>query len=254
MASANDILSMDQTELVSRKKSLTKNDLFDAILQLKSTMSKTQVENIDSISLISVLEAKLKERLDPFLEKVAVLTDEISALKCKTDVLERRLNKLDNMDDSCFNKMFDELSERSRREKNIIISGIEEPYTGTIEERRKQDTERTAAVLLRVGSSMDSVVDLRRLGKPGTNGGRLLRVTLESTDAKFAVLKNAKLLREGSDFRKVYVNNDRTKMQQAQDKALREEVKRRRALGDDPVIQRGKIVDRSDLKNFQGRF
>ena len=254
MAAANDILSMAHDEFVSRKKSLTKNDLFDALLQMKSAKKDTDLINSDTAHLVTVLDAKLKERLDPFLEKVASLTDEICALKRKTDALERKLKNFDNVDDLFLNKLSDELSERSRREKNIILSGIGEPITGTVEERKKYDVERTAAVLRCMGSSMDSVVDFRRLGKPGIRGGRLLRVTFKSVDTKFAVLKNTKLLRDNSAFKNVYINNDRTRMQQAQDKALRDEVKRRKNLGEDPVIHKGTIMDRSDRQNFQGRF
>ena len=254
MASASDILSMDHAELLSRKKSLTKNDLFEAIIQMKSTMHNASVSNTDAASFLTVLDAKLKERLDPFLEKVTSLSNEISALKQKTDALEFDLRKLGNVDDVLFSKVFDEFSERSRREKNIIVSGIDESASGTLDERMANDAERIAAMLRCVGSSADSVVDIRRLGKPGSGGRRLLRVTLSSTDSKFSVLRNAKLLRNDPDFRGVYINHDRTKMQQAQYKALREEVKLRKDLGEDPVIYRGKVVNRMDRRNFTGRF
>lgn len=61
--------------------------------------------------------------------------------------------------------MFDELSEGSKKEKNIIVSEIEELTTCTIEELKKQDAEQTNAVLRCLGSTMDAAADVRRLAK-----------------------------------------------------------------------------------------
>lgn len=239
--SSNTTLSDIQTSIESCKSEILHN--------VKQEM-QTLIENFKSEMLHAI-----KDEMKKFNNTLSSIVERLSELDNRHDQLTTRVSLLeDRINDTTPDKMLEELLDRSRREKNIIISGIEEPNTGTIEERKKHDEERTDAVLRCVGSSIDSVVDFRRLGKSGSSGARLLRVTFNSMDAKLTVLRSSKLLRENSGFKGVYINQDRTKMQQTKDKVLRDEVKRLKELGEDPVIFRGRIVDRSNRENFQGRF
>ena len=80
---------------------------------------------------------------------------------------------------------------------------------------------------------------------------RLICVKCRSLDTKTNILRNAKKLHEQPTFRGVFVNPDRTKLQQRNDKLLRDELKRRKDLGEDVMILRNKIVNRHDNTNFR---
>ncbi|RNA11321.1 hypothetical protein BpHYR1_023385 [Brachionus plicatilis] len=59
----------------------------------------------------------------------------------------------------------------------------------------------------------------------GSEGLRRIVLEMESVDAKMAILRNAKKLRESENeqYKKVYINEDRTPSERAADKKLREE-------------------------------
>ena len=62
-----------------------------------------------------------------------------------------------------------------------------------------------------------------------------------------SLLRRAKELRNTSEHRgRVYVNPDQTKRQRELSKALRNELRARRDLGEDVVIRHGKIVSKAE--------
>ena len=86
--------------------------------------------------------------------------------------------------------------------------------------------------------------------REGTTSSSYLRVT--SSELKSEVLRSARKLKVSTSFRKVYVNPDRTPVQQAEHKNLRSELLSRRGKGEDVVIFKQSVVPRADvnLKNF----
>ena len=99
----------------------------------------------------------------------------------------------------------------------------------------------------------DDIKKCYRVGRPNGQGkGRLLRVTFSNSELKSEVLRSARKLKASTSFRKVYVNPDRTPVQQAEHKNLRSELLSRRGKGEDVVIFKQSVVPRADvnLKNF----
>ena len=93
------------------------------------------------------------------------------------------------------------------------------------------------------------IENVHRIGKVVEGRNRLIRVILSSEDCKDRVLREARQLRNASEFKNVYVNPDLTLRQRQEGKRLREELKRRRELGEDVVLRHGSIASKSG--NFQ---
>jgi hypothetical protein len=72
---------------------------------------------------------------------------------------------------------------------------------------------------------------------------------------KFRILKACKELKKRQEYKNVFINPDRTPLEQAIDKRLRHELKERRENGEDNlVIYRGKVINRNEIKHFPQRF
>ena len=89
---------------------------------------------------------------------------------------------------------------------------------------------------------------IHRIGKQVEGRDRLLRVVCCDEESKIGILRQAKLL-SNTSFKKVYINPDLTKTQREERKRLREELKRRKDVGEDVTIRYGRIVAASD-RNF----
>jgi cell division septum initiation protein DivIVA len=147
--------------------------------------------------------------------------------------------------------VYDELEQRIRRKGNIIISGVSERPNGTLEEKREHDKEAVDSILKEMEADDCTFEKCYRIGQPKSNGVRLLRVIGFDEDERNKILRKAKSLRNKESFRGIYVNPDLTPIQQREAKKMRDELKERRKNGEEVVIYRGKITEKSEIKNFQ---
>ena len=200
--------------------------------------------------VIRIFEDLLKEKLNPLLAKIDDLMLKHSALQEKYDVLMVRHSELKDSFDNQLSEAVKEIELRTRKANNIIISGIQEPQNGTVTERAASDTDKCFDILNFLDvKDRNAIKAVSRIGKPRKDGKRLLRVEFHDFSWKLATLRNAKRLRT-SAWRDVYINPDRTQLQQAEEKQLREELSERRAKGEQVYIYRGKIVSKSPSQNF----
>ena len=125
---------------------------------------------------------------------------------------------------------------------------------GSVEERKVNDSNKCEELFSRLGLSHCEVVDTHRIGKPVTGRPRLLKVILKDTKSKREILRRAKMLKSISQFRHVYINPDRTLMQQLERKKLYQELKSRREAGEDDVILKQSVIARASIENFQKDF
>ena len=133
------------------------------------------------------------------------------------------------------------------------VSGVQEDVSGSVEERQKNDEKTAEDILNCIGASF-CIQSVKRLGKLSSTS-RPIRVVLSDYSQNQQILKKAKSLRSSADYKNVYINIDRTIMQQREAKFLRDELKRRTANGEnDLVIYGGKVIPKEDIKNFQLRF
>jgi hypothetical protein len=114
-----------------------------------------------------------------------------------------------------------ESMEREKRRNNLIIRGIKE----TGEDEKEQVDKILEMLVEEVHMKYEIVGRVGRIEKTG-NKDRPLRIRMEDVDHKRRLLARGKKLKEGQKWlKKVYLAPDLTKMQQEEDKKLRDMVK-----------------------------
>ena len=144
-----------------------------------------------------------------------------------------------------------EFKEEERRKNNIIVSGLPE-ISGVKEGEGETSTSEIENLLNYIGTqdpeiTHGDILEAFRLGKPREDKKpRIVKVVFKNQEIKKKVVKKAinKNKRERDPNMKVYVNDDLTVKQREEDRILREELKRRRALGEDVMRRGNEIVQR----------
>lgn len=234
-----------------------------------SVNEKSKLATLDDIQGIMM---ELKNDL------VKSFKDEISRLELRLDTLDSRIENLEKYVDNCrlsqnkqqleidemksailqldFFKaeVFKEIEERESRRNNIMIYGLSEANMGTLSNNKDCDVNKINELLSYFGHCDIKLSECRRVGKIVNGKTRPLKVVLPSQDIKRTILNQAKSLKNSDKFRRVFIHQDRTKMQQQEWFDLRKELEMRKQSGEDVVIYNGKICPRSSLRNFPRRF
>lgn len=197
---------------------------------------------------------KVISSIQTLTKKIDGIENRLAELQKKSDEHDKSIQKITTEMRSIKTEiaadLTEELTQRSRRANNLIISGISELTTGSIMEREEHDEEKFLEVVQELGLDWDRKLDVVRIGKVRHGRPRLLKVTVPDGGAKQEILRNAKKLRKSNSFRNVYINHDQTPMQQRESKILREELKVRRSRGEDVVIFKNQVKQRKDVQNF----
>ena len=138
----------------------------------------------------------------------------------------------------------DEYLDRERRKCNLIVYNLQESSASTPSDRISDD-KKSFSHLLTSEFKIDNIEFLKciRLGKSAENRSRPLLISVSDIATKNNILGKATKLRKSTQYGDVYINPDRTKKERAAVKELRDELKRRKSLGEvNLVIRRGKIV------------
>ena len=204
-------------------------------------MSTTIKSLGNSISSIKTSISAQNSKIDDLLKK-------IRELEAKNSKLEQRCNKLEGDYLDLPAALLEEFEDRTRRRKNIIISGVPEQMEGSADDRIQADKSGVEEILREIWEDYDDeMIRCHRIGRHATGRARLLRVVLNDEEAKKSILFNAaKELRKCPAYKNVYVNPDLTISQRKINKLLREELKRRKSEGEDVIIRRNKIVPRRE--------
>ena len=102
---------------------------------------------------------------------------------------------------------------------------------------RQRDMEEANRLIEEITEEKINISDPVRLGRVniGTRP-RLLRITVESEESKFKILRNAaKLNRQKDPSRRVYINTDYSVRERETHKKLRHELKERQAKGEQNI-------------------
>ena len=204
----------------------------------------------------------LKPELNAIHGKLSLLEERInhfetnlSSLVAKQNIQDEKIERLTMDFNSALSNLASETSnevhQRVLRCKNVIITGLEDQPTGTLEERKEKDEEDVGNILEALEEENVEVSNIRRIGKIRSDGKKMLKVELSSEEEKRRVLRKAKSLRHKPVYETVFINHDRTIFQQKEYRLLREELKSRRENGEDVVISRNKVVERRSLQHFQ---
>jgi regulator of replication initiation timing len=216
---------------------------------------KTLIENMrkDILDTMKKENAKINKNIEELSTRLCRLEKANAELRLENEKLKEDVKELMTTKDDNFASIVDELHLRSIRNLNLIYFGIHEKSDGSLEERRVYDKEFCDNLLSKLGIN-ETVDQPVRIGRPKNNAPRLLRIKCTSQEEKLRILRSSKTLRDLPEYKNVYIHPDRTPMQQAAHKALREELRRRKLEGEDVMIFKGKIVEKMDQQNFQERF
>ena len=128
-----------------------------------------------------------------------------------------------------------EVMEREKRKLNMVFMGLPEKD----DENDKNDIRKILDALV-----PEMNIEFELIGRIGRSEKRPVRVRMIDAADKRRVLSRAKLLKQKTEFDRVYIVPDLTRMQQDEDKILREEVKNRRNAGALNVrIVNGRVVE-----------
>jgi hypothetical protein len=131
--------------------------------------------------------------------------------------------------------------EREKRRNNLVLMGV--PEEGLDGEGREIVADVINGLLPEVKVEF---VLMGRIGKRG-NGTRPVRVKVDDQSHRRKILGRAKDLKTMEGMDKIFIVPDLTRVQQLEDKKLREEVKRLRASGERGArIEKGVVVVRSE--------
>jgi hypothetical protein len=130
--------------------------------------------------------------------------------------------------------------EREKRRNNLVLMGV--PEEGENGEGREIVKDIISGLMPGVQVNFELV---GRIGKKGV-GTRPVRIKVDDQSHRRKLLARAKDLKDKEGLDKIYIVPDLTRVQQMEDKKLREEVRRLRAAGERGVkIEKGAVVIRN---------
>lgn len=196
----------------------------------------------------------LNQKLESLTSRFTDLEASVLSIKQNQEKLESEITNVNVELSSAIVKAtklsLTEMDKRMARMNNIIIRGLPEEASGTVEERRNKDQDTVQDVLQAIDADEVDVAAVKRIGKTNKDQPRLLRISFSNLIQKQEVIHKSKFLRN-SNFKNVYIQSDLTPMQQEFEYKLRLELKERRKMGEDVVIHAGAVRLRSELRDFQ---
>lgn len=250
---------------MSQQRSLRSNNVIGDVLQ---SVTLDSIRTIVEESKVEVLQSIQSVR-DEFLQ----LRNELRNLDVRMQGLETSLNEFRNVQDSHREEIFElksaiesakdiqndvnpksllqEVEDREKRRKNVIINGLPEKTDGTVKERQEFDINCVKEMFQHLGLNHLNTATTHRFGKIKKDKVRPVKVRFRDTFSKEELLRKSKDLSRSIKFRNAFVSRDLTQSQQQQQYQLRQELRRQRDAGLDVVIYNGQVLPRNSInKNF----
>ena len=229
-----------------------------------SGFSLTDIQQLINSSKNEIISS-FKSELDKVNNSVLLLTARIQTIEEKLAEVKKKNDKHENeirninelltkISAETPSNLLEEIEKRNVRRCNLILSGVAEPTSGTVEERNKYDQNETMRIIHELGLPNVEIDNTLRIGQSHEDKPRLLKVTCKDVKQKIEVLRKGKELRNSSAYKHVFINPDLTPMQQKEAFLLRNEMKRRKSQGEDVIIWHNKVILRSEMGNFRRRF
>lgn len=214
------ISSESETEVLKQISSTPSNSNEGQITTLVQLVSTLQSQNEAILAVVGQLDEKIDKKVEEKLAK---------SLKEKKE----------------------ERKEQESRENNIIIYNLPEADETAL----TSDTSQVNDLFSAIGSDLtgqkleDSITGLSRLGKGSEGKLRPIKICFKDTSHKYTILRRARYLKGLSRFDKVGIAEDKTLQQRETERKLREELKRRKAKGENVIIFKGAIVEKRKEAN-----
>ena len=238
-------MSHDQSQPTRITRSNSLNDTTQN-LNLKSLLNDLKTDIISKLDDVNNNITKLTTRIE-------CLENSLSSIKAVQDIQQTELDSIkhtlllttDNIN-GLQQQVLDEFEERQRRANSLIIFGLPEQSSGTVEQRKVKDEESLLAVTEVLQMKDVVLTSCSRIGKIEDGKTRPLRVNVKSTSDKFQLISRSKQLKNSS-FSRVFIKPDLTPSQQLTDRRLRQELRERRSRNEDVILYRGKVIKKTDI-------
>ena len=132
--------------------------------------------------------------------------------------------------------ILDELADRERRSKNLIVYNLIEPSDS------KADTPKIKELLNTVFGHDVNLSRISRLGRRNESKPRPLLISFDDVVVKGTLLSQSGKLRNFDQYKNVYLAPDRTKMEQEKHQKLVNELKHRRSNGEQNLAIRNGVI------------
>lgn len=228
--------------------------------KMKYTCNKCKNEDSSSLKgLLLEMKTLSMNQFKKLDDRLGKIEDRIA----KIDEVESRLNRLETtIEDTISEKVegamegnfktmvleevrssMHELKLREERASNIMIFNCPEDTSLTQQERSKHDHETFQTICTETKVPAITPSKLNRIGTPGGDKPRPIRVALPSSQQKRDLLKGAKELQHHPTLSDYKIAPDLTPQQQKDRRALVTELRRRKAGGEkDLIIRQNRIV------------
>lgn len=133
-----------------------------------------------------------------------------------------------------FEEVVNEVMERQRRTKNLVIFGVVEPPSDSSrEEAALHDSGNVYDILANiVPEYRNDDLKIQRLGRHTSNRNRPIKIALRNEQEVINFIRNAKRLRSSVNYKNVFISSDRTPRQIKLFNQLKEELNIRRTNGE----------------------
>ena len=203
-------------------------------------LCRSEIKQLDErIKTLAKENKELKVRIQALEEKWELFKEELKeeTVKCTMERVSQEMEK-----------HLEEMEERSKRKNNIVLYNVPESTKEDSKERQTDDLVKCCDLF--EGSLKVSDIRIEgviRMGKKENGRKRPLLVKLANEREKKSILANAKNLKgeENPWKKRVGISKDMTKKERDQDIKAREELKAKRAAGDQTwYIKNGKLQKR----------
>jgi len=186
--------------------------------------SPAAIRRLSSSEMGKLTKEQLKHALKTMIDddqdaKLTTIINELSEMKAERQILLKTVDMLSNKVDileqtAAKQQQYLEILEKKRREKNLIILGIEEKEIEnqsekiTLREQRKEVFNALGEAEL----ADNSIIECKRLGKrnpEGSTRSRPILVELSNINTKYEILHKAPRLKTADEkFKRVFVKPD----------------------------------------------
>ena len=227
-----------------------------------SAISLSDIKELIETSKSEILDA-VKQENDKLRKMIKSLNQRLTEMECANSFLVEKSRSLEKRCDEYERSLerralsdedlMREATERHRRRKYLIVSGLQESSEGSVGQRSLEDAEKVKDLVFSLGIENFTPGKVSRIGRISGSRGRLLRFKCPTVDDKLALLRSSKKLRDHTTYNGVFINPDLTITQRKQNREIRIELKRRREAGESVIIRHGRVIDRSEIeeKNFR---
>lgn len=208
----------------------SQKDFMNKISQDVTSM-KDEISNIRSTTNNIIKDQnKIKSDMSTLLDKFPGTEKKLATLEAEIKLLKVKSNTSTEI--SLTETIVEEITERDKRGKNLIITGLPEPVSAHKEERSEIDKREILKILNQACADCPEPATIYRLGKYSPTKKRVIKVSFASQKTCINILRN----RNSITYSNIKIYSDQTPQQREFLRKLTEELKIRLESGEKDLI------------------